>query len=345
MAPPPAATEFYAAQQRRKLATLIRIDRLWQQIDPMRSWSVQFVPIALLMGEVIGSAQENIAYTAQAYAEKVTREVGLSGQQDFRLNPSGYAGWNGDGRTIEAALGAAIAHAGETYSNAQATIPPAAFDQEAQAQAALDSGRLLLGTIASTALADTARAAIGASYAGHRGVDGYLRTLTPPSCSRCIVLAGRFYRWSAGFQRHPKCDCINIPAHRGDTPLIEPTDYFHSLPTTEQDRAFTKAGAQAIRDGADISQVVNARQGMRLAQELGPNMPITLEGTTKRGWFGGGYAARKYGDTDWFQRFGYAKSEGRNRTTAVRLMPETIYSLASDRAEAIQLLKRYGFFL
>lgn len=40
-----------------------------------------------------------------------------------------------------------------------------------------------------------------------------------------------------------------------------PGDYFESLDRAEQDKIFTKAGAQAIRDRADINQVVNARRG------------------------------------------------------------------------------------
>ena len=33
----------------------------------------------------------------------------------------------------------------------------------------------------------------------------HVRHLNPPSCSRCAVLAGRVYRYSEGFQRHPNC--------------------------------------------------------------------------------------------------------------------------------------------
>src|SRR5690348_18342012 len=38
--------------------------------------------------------------------------------------------------------------------------------------------------------------------------------LNPPSCQRCAILAGRWYRWSQGFLRHPRCDCVNLPAER-----------------------------------------------------------------------------------------------------------------------------------
>jgi hypothetical protein len=45
-------------------------------------------------------------------------------------------------------------------------------------------------------------------------VTGYVRSLNPPSCSRCAVLAGRVYRYSTGFQRHPRCDCLMTPTTR-----------------------------------------------------------------------------------------------------------------------------------
>ena len=115
-----------------------------------------------------------------------------------------------------------------------------------------------------TQLQDVARAAGGAATANSYGAQGYVRMLNPPSCSRCAILAGRFYRWNDGFLRHPKCDCRHIPsteALSGDLRL-DPNAYFESLAPAEQSRIFTNAGAKAIRDGADIGQVVNARRGM-----------------------------------------------------------------------------------
>jgi hypothetical protein len=88
----------------------------------------------------------------------------------------------------------------------------------------------------------------------------YVRVLTPPSCSRCIVLAGKFYRWNEGFLRHPMCDCRHLPVTVADSDsfLADPADYFDSLEPDQQDEVFGHANAQAIRDGADISRVVNA---------------------------------------------------------------------------------------
>src|SRR5690606_25895161 len=116
---------------------------------------------------------------------------------------------------------------------------------------------------------DVARQSEAVAIAARPAVTGYVRMVNPPSCSRCAVLAGRFYRWNDGFQRHPRCDCRHVPtteANAGDI-VTAPRDYFDSLDAAEQDRIFTQAGAEAIRLGADPAQVVNARRGMAYAQD------------------------------------------------------------------------------
>src|SRR5699024_8476972 len=57
----------------------------------------------------------------------------------------------------------------------------------------------------------------------------------------------------------------NPKAAEAEGLITDPYDYFSSMSEEEQNKRFTKAGAQAIRDGADINQVVNARKGMSYA--------------------------------------------------------------------------------
>jgi hypothetical protein len=135
-------------------------------------------------------------------------------------------------------------------------------------------------------------------------VGGYVRMLTTPSCSRCVILAGKWFRWNQGFQRHPRCDCRHIPASENisDDLTTSPIDYFRSLSNQEQDRVFGSAGAQAVRDGANISHVVNANATTYVA--AGRRLP-------------------------------------RN---AVRPPPESIYARANgDRARALELLREAGY--
>lgn len=147
----------------------------------------------------------------------------------------------------------------------------------------LTAGRDTLAGILSTMIADTARQASGADLVTRSGV-GYVRMLNPPSCGRCAVMAGRFYRWNQGFARHPGCDCVHVPTTSKSTAgalqegLIEdPYEYFNSLSDADRVKYFGKYEARAIEDGADLFQVVNARRGRKGL--------YTTEGTTKRGAF------------------------------------------------------------
>ena len=213
--------------------------------------------------------------------------------------------------------------------------------------------------IVATQVQDAARQAAGAAVATRPQVPGYVRMLNPPSCSRCAILAGREYRWNAGFLRHPGCDCRHVPAAEDtfDSLTTNPRAYFDSLPPAadlaeqhpdmsvaerrkaglySQEDIFTRAGARAIRDGADPGRVVNARRGMRTAQ-------VNL-----RGWIPKGRMVREevFGrqlatTTEMRTRHG-VRTGGRGRPY-VRLMPESIYEIADDRADAVRLLKRYGY--
>jgi hypothetical protein len=68
---------------------------------------------------------------------------------------------------------------------------------------AFAAGQVQLDMITRTQVADAGRAADGVAITARPRVAGYVRMLNPPSCSRCTVLAGGWYRWNAGFARHP----------------------------------------------------------------------------------------------------------------------------------------------
>jgi hypothetical protein len=173
---------------------------------------------------------------------------------------------------------------------------------------AMAAGNGLAQLIAHTQVADAGRVADQVALTSRRHATGYTRMVVGATCSRCIVLAGRWYRWNAGFNRHPKCDCIGIPAPENAEDLrTDPKRLFTSMSAAEQDQAFGQAGAQAIRDGADMAKVVNARRGMQTAD----GRLYTTEAAGKR----------------------------------PRLMPEQIFRDARDRDDAIRLLKRHGYIV
>lgn len=280
------------------------------------------------VAKYVAAYQLAAARDAVASVGDMLREQGTDVEPDAQPVPSSVAGVTSDGR------------------------PLATLFEQAQTD-------YLFGLMVVTQLQDTARTAASMGITVRDQV-GYVRMLNPPSCSRCAVLAGKWFKWNEGFQRHPRCDCRHVPARETNWHGLttNPDDYFHSLPTAaeldkrypdmtvkmrkeagvySQEDIFTAKGAQAIRDGADIGQVVNARRGMQRAQLFGHDAYVTLEGTTRRGFAYSQLAGGREGDRR-------TRGERYFRTTRPRVMPETIYQLADgDRDEAVRLLKRNGF--
>lgn len=109
-------------------------------------------------------------------------------------------------------------------------------------------------------------------------VTGYIRSLSPPSCSRCAILAGRVYRYSTGFQRHPQCDCLMTPTSQtiGPTLVTDPSEAY----ANGWIRGLSRADRDAVDAGADLGQVVNVRRkaaglsvGSSVAQRAGRLTP------------------------------------------------------------------------
>lgn len=184
----------------------------------------------------------------------------------------------------------------------------------------IDTGHQFDRLVASL-VADAGRSAAGVFTASRREEYGHIRQLTPPSCQRCAVLAGRWYRWSTGFQRHPNCDCVMMPGPRSAAAYaVDPAEAYRRGQISD----LTGAQVKAIEDGADIGQVVNVRRGMTEVNFMGRRLSASTEGTTKRG-----LASRR--------------RTGRN--LSARLTPESIYRVADDRADALRMLKLHGYIL
>lgn len=327
MPAPTSASRHYRRIQRLAAVTISAARRSWQKMDPARNWEQQYTEPNGVGTELLvlaAAAQVAAVRESDSYVANVLNELAFGPEtRPGVLDTAGFLGAMGDGRPVETLLQQSVVKAGQAFNDALANAGgsmtaqiPGVFDRPAAAEQALEDGQKFVDRIFHEIVAETARAAESAASVQRPWIDGWVRMVNPPACSRCIVLAGRFYLWSAGFERHPECDCTHIPASEaaaGDLTL-DPDAYFHSLPTAEQDRVFGQAGAQAIRDGADVAQVVNARRGMQKAQVFGKDVLATTSGTVR----------------------------GRQRGK-VRLMPESVYDQAKDHEDAIRLLKLHGF--
>lgn len=340
--PAPSAAQAQYDTQARIVEDAVRAaSLLWSELDAQAmsaSWQSQRVGDRLFL--TVAQAQLLAASSADFYAALLLAQQNVTAPAAGSVVPTSLAGIASDGRDlasllVEPLVTSAVARAaGATPTEAKS------------------SGLSSLVRIVDTQVADAGRAA--QSIATTTRISGFIRAIHAGACGRCVILAGRWYRYDAGFDRHPMCHCYGIPAPEdvaGDA-ATDPMVYFHSLTAEEQNKAFTKAGAQAVRDGADVSQVVNARRGalglsspgrltaaeqrtlrngrkkgearLQRVDVYGRQVAITTEGTTKRGLAG--------------QRLIES-----GRANVPRLMPEAVYEIAHDRADAIRLLRLYGY--
>lgn len=112
--------------------------------------------------------------------------------------------------------------------------------------------------LVATLVNDAGRTAAAVDIARRPAITGHIRSLNLPSCSRCVVLAGRVYRHSEGFRRHPLCDCLMTPTTEA-AGLDLVTDPQHAL-AQGMVKGLSKGDLDAIEAGADLGQVVNVRR-------------------------------------------------------------------------------------
>lgn len=259
--------------------------------------SLRFSSLTELL-TLVDAAQVTAAKAGANSIDAMLAEQGIDIDPAGRVNPSAFSGVASDGRDMRGLM---------------------SFAQNANLVTPLQFDRMVL-----TQVRDAGRNGASVGIASRPRTVGYVRMIQGATCDRCAILAGSFYRYNTGFERHPFCDCIHVPASENTSGDLrtDPSKYFDSLSPAEQDKSFTKAGAQAIRDGADMSQVVNARRGMSSAQAFGRDLKVTSDGMTKRGLARSRLGAKK-----------------------VRLMPESIYKISANRAEAIRLLRLHGYII
>lgn len=185
---PDAAWEYDATQRSLSVSTLALTQTAWSAMGTSYddSWRVQGPRIAL----VALSAQLGAARAATPYLERVLPELDINPESVGEVAPRAFVGVAGDGRPVDSLLYGAVTTAKQATA---AGAPP---------RVALSQGGRWLDMAVRTLVADTGRAAVSTGMTARPAVTGWVRMLQLPSCGRCTILAGRWYRWSRGFQRH-----------------------------------------------------------------------------------------------------------------------------------------------
>lgn len=295
-------------------------DALWRRVDPdniASSWA-SLLPSAL---SVLAAAQLAAALGAVEYLDDL---LGAAAPAVALLDPQGFAGVASDGRDLG------------TLLTQPAITTLGRLRRGDTLVRALAAGRWHLSTLTRTQVFDAGRAAEQVGVAARPRVRAYTRVVSSGACGRCVVLAGREYSWSEGFARHPRCNCRTVPLNPDDDRPVgtDPREVFDAMSKEQQDRSFGVHNAEAIREGADIGQVVNARRGMQSPGDRRAGRRYTTEGTTRRGLAG--------------QRLGsFARAPGQRYATSgrPRLTPEAIMRDARDRDHALELLYENGYLM
>lgn len=216
------------------------------------SWQRSVGPqvVAFAAGAQLAAAQ-----AATAYVPAILGETGQPDEPLARVRPQAFAGVASDGRPLDTLLEGSVRHA-----KAQVALGVAA-------DGALSYGLRWLEGALQTVATDAARDAVAAEVMVRERM-GWVRAVNPPCCSRCAVLAGRWYSWKADFARHPRCDCFAIPSLENragdfttDTRLLVDRGMVTDL---------TRAQRQRLNEGADLSRVLNEsrdRWRARLAEQ------------------------------------------------------------------------------
>lgn len=233
-----------------------------------------------------------------------------------RAIPKAFAGISSAGFPISEPIIAAL----DYIDPAPVEVLPAPWwDKSIDAEIAAAAARIFEGIVK-----DTGRAAFQGELVASEDHERYIRVLVPPSCQRCVVLAGRIYHQREPFDRHPPtCDCQNWPADSWEEArkaglVLSPREAFDE----GHIRDLTQAQRDAIDAGADINKVINANSGMQTSttELFGHKVRITRYGTTKR--------------SQWRKQ---------NPSRLVRLTPESIYRIAESDQDAVRLLRLYGY--
>ena len=297
-----ATTAAQTSGFRRNVAT-------WNQVDfnnVVDSWQQQLPRVTRVAEDV----QEFSVIDAAAF---MTVASAVQGRDiDDQINVDSYVGsMPYTGADLDAAF------AGPAYRTLEAVR------QNKPPNVAMYAGVAELARLTHAVTFDTAEeASLAVALSQHLT---YQRIPQVGCCVRCSMLTGQYFT-SKVFKRHPHCRCVHVPVlDPADAPKRsnDPYELFNALSEEEQNKIWTKAGAQAIRDGADIYQVGNS-----LTRPLPHRRSrrFTSEGAGKHGWYRNHAPAGKAGKRRLTVHEIYRRADG-DTHTAKRLMREYGYLL------------------
>ena len=272
-----SAAEQYRAQQRLTATTTAAVAHLWRRMDD--DFDASWARIAPDTLTVVEQGRAAAVQTALGYTDDVLAQTGQRAPATGDLNPAAFLRTAPDGRDVSTLLDQSIITA--KTSVAAGAAPEAAL--------AVAGRWLTMATL--TLMADTRREVYQADIGQRPALGGYTRMLNPPSCSRCVILAGKWFRWNTGFERHPRCFPAGVvvsgPSVVGATRrwyegelVILSTSSGEQLPVTGNHPILTRRGwvpANLIEEGDEVVRSTRAEGASALVVPDHDQVPARIE--------------------------------------------------------------------
>jgi hypothetical protein len=285
------------------------------------------------------SAQLELAKGADRFNHRVAANTDDFTPVKAAIVPEAFTGVDGNGRNVSGILYGAVTTTKEAIGAGLGRVQ------------SLESGATYLAAVFKTVVADLSRSADLVSAAG-KGFTHYVRVCNGAACSRCAALSG-ISSGEEAFLRHVSCQCTAVAVYTSEGSKLpsglhaDPQSFFDALSEGEQDTVFGKAGAEAIRSGAEVTKVVTARRGANgigVSHRL-PNRPgeHAVMSKVTVGFRPDGKPVQVYATTEGATRkgvFGKGNPVGR-----VRLMPESIMEIAGPDLGVRQAFLRDAGYL
>jgi hypothetical protein len=194
-----AAAAYQQQQAGYASAAAVAAAAAWRGIDG-KALDASWPAVLARMLAAITGAQRKAAASVPGYVARALLAQRAVPSGGWSVPAGAFAGVTGDGRSLAGLLYAPVALSKQRIGQGQ-RIADVIGAEEAH-----------VALLARTVVQDAGRMALQSGMAAEREVRGYVRQVHLPACARCIILSGRFYRYSDGFLRHPCCDCTMLPA-------------------------------------------------------------------------------------------------------------------------------------
>lgn len=241
----------------------------WDYLDPNNIGESFYEVVQPGMIEVIKAGQAIAAAQTEPYMDALD-----DAYADFadvspplgKIDPTAFTGTAVDGRSLDTLL--------DTPVIRLRTLLSGGFDFTVASKAGLAvAQRQMVSEVQ-----DAGREADDAASTAREYLGGGYRIINLPCCSRCAVLAGRFYSWDVGFERHPNCDCMLAPSPDGGDEGAGDFDLEDAI-RDGQVTGLSKAEIDAIlNEGASLSRIVGGHaKGMSVPRGAPGHRPTVYD--------------------------------------------------------------------